>query len=284
MAGADDRLLSHRDSAAGQLQRHALRLLRDREGQPDALPTSVRFLFYELVQQGVIAKAAKGARRPDQNLQDAVLHLRARGLVPWHWIVDETRSLQHASFGASVADHVAALVDVARLDLWDGVPPPLILTESRSLSGVLSDLAARYLVPLAATNGQAAGFLHVEVAPHLVAGQRVLYLGDADLCGDQIEANTRRVLERLVGPLDWRRIAITAAQIAAHDLPVIQKTDRRYRGGRPHDAVETEALGQSLIVALVRDALDALLPEPLEDVLEREEAERARVHAALDRL
>jgi hypothetical protein len=129
-----------------------------------------------------------------------------------------------------------------------------------------------------------AGFLHNEIAPDLVAGQRVLYLGDFDLSGDQIEANTRRVLESQVGLLDWRRIAITAEQIQTYNLPVIQKTDRRYKGGRVHDAVETEALGQSFIVGLVRDTLDALLPEPLAVVLEREEAERDRIRAILDRL
>jgi hypothetical protein len=31
----------------------------------------------------------------------------------------------------------------------------------------------------------------------------VLYLGDYDLAGNQIEANTRRILEREVGPLNW---------------------------------------------------------------------------------
>jgi hypothetical protein len=34
----------------------------------------------------------------------------------------------------------------------------------------------------------------------------------------------------------------------------------------------------------VRDALDELLPEPLSDVLEREEAERERLAAILDGL
>jgi hypothetical protein len=52
---------------------------------------------------------------------------------------------------------------------------------------------------------------------------------------------------------------------------------------RPRTAVELEALGQRRIVALVREALDDLLPEPLDDVLVREDRERAAVAALLDR-
>src|SRR5215210_8368138 len=77
----------------------------------------------------------------------------------------------------------------ARIDLWGGDPPPLILCESRSLAGVLRDIARDYLCPIAATNGQAGGFLHTEIAP-LVAepgGRRVLYLGDLDLSGGHTE-------------------------------------------------------------------------------------------------
>ncbi len=107
----------------------------------------------------------------------------------------------------------------------------------------------------------------------------MLYLGDFDWQGGQIENNTRRVLEQLVGPLNWTRLAITAVQ--AEGLPAIRKPDRRYKPIRYHDAVETEALGQSEIVAIVRGQLDDLLPEPIGDVLERERQDREHVTSLL---
>src|SRR4029453_8466274 len=111
------------------------------------------------------------------------------------------------------------------------------------------------------------GFLHTEIAPILRLGQRILYLGDLDLSGGQIEANTRRVLEREVGLLAWERLALTQEQVDQYDLPVIEKHDWRYNDGRPHQAVETEALSQTIIVSIVRDRLKQLLPEPLATVL-----------------
>jgi hypothetical protein len=91
----------------------------------------------------------------------------------------------------SVKEGVLTLLPHIKLDPWRG-EVPLILTESRSLAGVLRNIASEYRVRIASTNGQVGGFLHTDVAPLLQQGARVLYLGDFDLCGGQIEANTRR--------------------------------------------------------------------------------------------
>jgi hypothetical protein len=280
--------LSAPETKAGRLQRACLEQLRLHEQQRNGLPTSVRFIFYELIQKGVIAKkpaGSKGGRRPDQDVAEAVFRLREEGLVPWEWIVDETRSIDSWRYASCVADFLKDTVGNARIDAWGGEPPPPILTESRSLAGVLRDLAYSYLVPITATNGQVGGFLRTDVAPALSPGQRVLYLGDFDWQGGQIEANTRKVLEELIGgALSWERIAIAEDQVQGNNLPVIRKPDRRYKPVRYHDAVETEALGQDFIVRIVRDHLDRLLPEPLADVREREEAQRRRVRAALAKI
>jgi hypothetical protein len=160
------------------------------------------------------------------------------------------------------------------------VVPPVILTESRATAGVLERVAGEYVCPIAGTAGQSgAGFLRTEIAPLLVAGQRVLYLGDLDRSGSDIEENTRRVLEGEVGPLAWLRLGMTDEQAQARNIEPIWKVDRR--DGRGHEAIEVEALGQAEVVALVRDALDALLPEPLADVLEREDLQRSAARAIL---
>lgn len=108
--------LSSPDTAKGKLQRAALAVLREHEAN-DELPTSVRFIFYELEQAGVVSKEKTGARRPDQNVTDAVMALREAGLIPWDWIVDNTRTLHAWRFAPSVAEFVADVVPIARIDL-----------------------------------------------------------------------------------------------------------------------------------------------------------------------
>jgi hypothetical protein len=70
-----------------------LALLHEHESD-GTIPTNARFLYYELVQRGHLSKERTGARRPDQNLHDALTDIREDGRVPWAWIVDETRSLE----------------------------------------------------------------------------------------------------------------------------------------------------------------------------------------------
>jgi hypothetical protein len=250
-----------------------------------SLPTSATFVFYELEGLGVVSKNPVNSRtgeprkRTDrQNVSDALMRLREDGTVPWQWISDETRSVSVWDYTDNVDDLVDDALTAGRLDLWNGNSPPLILTESRSLKGVLESLAFEYLAPIGATNGQTGGFLHTDVIPLLERGDRcVRYLGDLDHQGGQIEDNTRRVLVRELGrELDWQRLAITADQVAERGLTPVQKADRRYRPARVADAWEAEALGQETVVALVREHLDQLLPEPTADLRVREANQKQR--------
>jgi hypothetical protein len=68
-------------SKIGALRALVLDLLHEHEAD-GALPTSARFLYYELVQRGHLSKEKTGARRPDQDLHDALTDLRESGQVP----------------------------------------------------------------------------------------------------------------------------------------------------------------------------------------------------------
>src|SRR5215510_1555533 len=199
-------------SKNGALRDLLLGLLREHE-RDGTIPTNARFLFYELVQRGQLSKEKTGARRPDQNLHDALTDLREDGRIPWDWIVDETRSLDDYTGYPTVKQGVLSQLPYIGLDPWRG-RAPMSLTESRSLAGVLRHIVVEYRTRIASTNGQCGGFLRTDIAPALQPDDRVIYLGDLDLAGNQIEANTRRVLEREIGgELLWERLALTQEQV-----------------------------------------------------------------------
>ena len=259
--------------------RAALLELLEEHQRDGMLPTSNRFLFYELVQRGIVPKHSKNKRRADQDMNEALTELRESGQVPWDWIVDETRFLENHTGWPSIKDGLENLVDTIRLDPWAGCEP-LILTESRSLAGVLREICEEYCVQIASTNGQVGGFLHTKIGPMLRSGHNIFYLGDLDLAGGDIEANTKRVLEQKTELLFWERLALTEEQVDQYNLPVITKHDRRFNDGGAHEAVETEALSQAFIVEIVRNRLDAhlrFIPETLESVREREGMERTQI-------
>jgi hypothetical protein len=291
------------ETAIGALRLALLRRYRDHQAT-GMLPTNGRFLWYELEGERVVDKArARGhpgvtGKGIDQTLTEALTDLRETGIVPWVDIPDETRSVADYRGHQTILDGLLAGLDRIGLDPWSahGVLPPLILCESRSLAGVLQALAEEYRCLITSTNGQAAGHLHTQVAPLLpplrdeaeagaTGPRRVLYLGDWDDQGGQIEANARRVLARYPGYDEgaWERVALTEVKVRDHRLTPIMKTDRRYKAKGPQPAVETEALGQELITGLLRERLVALLPVSLEAVRLREQAERKALLAALRR-
>jgi hypothetical protein len=220
--------------------------------------------------------------------------LRKLGLVPWWWILDETREVTTWRFAASVYEYVLDSVELARIDCWGGKPAPLILCEARATKGVLERITGEYLCPITATGGQSAGHIVNEIVPLLTGNERqVLYIGDCEVGGpaDQIEANTRRYIEQHTGRTftaeTWTRVALTIEQVNRRPSLrrlAIDKLDKRCKPPRPYRAIECEAVGQVILERMLRARLDALLPEPLADVQVREERQRKKVRAALARL
>jgi hypothetical protein len=291
--------LSAPESKRGRLQQACLDLLQQHESD-GAIPTNGRFVFYELEQLGKIPKhyldehGRERARTPAQDVSDALMVLRRIGLVPWEWITDETRELTDWEYAPSVYQYVVNQQDYARIDCWAGEPPPLIICESRATKGVLERITGDYLCPITATNGQGGGFIVTDIVPKLVGNERqVLYIGDCEVGGpaDQIEDNTRRRIEehssRIFTPDTWSRVALTREQVNRNPRLrnlVIDKIDRRYKPPRPYQAIECEAVGQVALERMLRARLDALLPEPLTDVLVREEQQRTKIRRALARI
>ena len=288
--------LSAPDTKAGKLQRACLKLLREHE-RADTIPTNVTFLFYELEQRGILPKhyldadGRKRARTPRQDVSDATMRLRKLSLVPWWWIVDESRDVEIWRFARTVYEYAIDSVKHGRIDCWGGKPAPLILCESRATKGVLSRIAAECLAPIGATGGMAGGYLVNNIAPLLEGNERkVLYVGDHEVGGpgDQIEANSKRYLEqhasRTFTTRNWTRVALTQEQVDANPRLlelVITKTDAR--SGRRYEAVECEAVGQAELEQMLRRRLSSLLPEPLKRVRMREDRQRRAVAVLLRR-
>jgi hypothetical protein len=90
--------------------------------------------------------------------------IRENGRVPWDWIVDETRSLDDYTGSSSIKQGMLDVLPGITLDPWRR-RAPMVLTESRSLAGVLRSPVANYAARVSATNGQCGGHLRTEIAP-----------------------------------------------------------------------------------------------------------------------
>jgi hypothetical protein len=173
--------LSKLDSKKGRVQRACLELMRQHEAD-GSIPTNGRFVYYEIIQHGILPKhyfdedGRKKARQPAADVTEALTVLRKLGLIPWIWIEDETREIAEWLFAPTVAEYVKDAVKRARIDAWAGKPAPLIICESRATKGVLEHVAREYLAPIAPTNGQCGGFLRTDIIPKLRDNERVKHL------------------------------------------------------------------------------------------------------------
>jgi hypothetical protein len=114
-------------------------------------------------------------------------------------------------------------------------------------------------------------------------GQVVLAVVDLDKVGEDIARSAWERLEKRSGyALDWRRLALTEQQVDEYGITMVPRVDRRETvNPQTRLVAETEALGAETIREIVRDALDALLPEPLVRVQGRERRQRQAVHRRL---
>jgi hypothetical protein len=75
----------------------------------------------------------------------------------------------------------------------------------------------------------------------------------------------------------WGELCECWLQLSAASDP--KGISGRFKDGGAHEAVETEALRQQIIIEILRNQLDELLPEPLSTVQERADKQRARLRA-----
>ena len=91
--------------------------------QDGTIPTSSRFLYYELEGWNdgygiLVSKVKTGARRTDQALIEALTALRESGDVPWDWIVDETRHVESLWRPKTVVEFLEGCLNQAKIDPW----------------------------------------------------------------------------------------------------------------------------------------------------------------------
>ena len=197
------------------------------------LPTSGRFLFYELVQAGVVSKVHTGARRPDQNLLDALTHLREAGLVPWDWIVDETRELtwyRTAPQRGRIRARRGRLRFPRPLGGRACTADPVRITFTGRGIG---EYRRAVRVPDSIHQRPVPRVPDLEGGTGTGARPAGALLGDWDWCGHQIEEHSRRTLLEhsdirparrlrrapLASGEGWERVALTAEQVRENDLP-----------------------------------------------------------------
>lgn len=211
-------------------------------------PISLRHIYYELIEAGILRKTRSDYVTFIRIATDA----RRAGLLPYEWIIDETRVSGCVPWRQEKPPAIMAEVfptiygSVYEPDVWQFVEPSRhveLWCETRGMAGALAPTAREYGVGTTATGGMSSLALAYEAHQKMMESDGthkiIFYVGDADDHGWKIERHIRAEFdETFAVPIDWRRLALTEAEAAergAENPEVIPIDEMRQR---VRDAIE----------------------------------------------
>jgi hypothetical protein len=191
-----------------------------------AQPITGRGIGYKLFTSGLIPSVARSEM---QRVYRLLKEAREEGIIPWEWIVDETRELERVSTWANPAAYARAVAKSYRRDFWNQQPVRCeVWSEKGTVRGVLGPVLDNYAVGFRVMHGFSGATTVHDVAEdddgrYLI----VLYVGDFDPSGMYMsEEDLPNRLAKYDGDhVMLERIALARAHVRG--LPSFPATDKR---------------------------------------------------------
>lgn len=232
-------------------------------------PTTVRSVCYQLFIKRLIKSMSKGETN---KVGTQLVWAREEGLIPWEWIVDETREAERISTWDKPEDIINAAVRGYRKDYWQMQDNRVeVWSEKGTIRGTLAPVLKRYGVTFRVMHGYGSATALHEIAEETAENDKpltVLYVGDWDPSGLQMsEIDLPDRLDRYGGQAEIVRVALTDIDVAdGTDLPcfeaVTKIADSRYKWfvqNYGHRCWEVDALSPVVLRQRVEGEIVALL-------------------------
>jgi hypothetical protein len=191
-----------------------------------AQPITGRGVGYKLFTANLIASMAKSEM---QRVYRLLREARERGIIPWDWIVDETRSIERVSTWSNPAEYAETVARSYRRDFWDQQPHRIqVWSEKGTVRGVLAPVLDEYAVGFLPVHGfSSATTVHDIAEDYDGRDLIVLYVGDYDPSGMFMsEADLPARFAKYDGDhIKLQRIALTRRQVSG--LPSFPASDKR---------------------------------------------------------
>jgi hypothetical protein len=250
-------------------------------------PASVRAACYRLFVQKLIADMSKCSTN---KVGKQLVYAREEGIVPWEWIVDETREIERVQCWRDLEHHLDDFCKEHLKDPWEDQPERLVVVSEKgtvrgTLWPVLEELRVKFLVAHGYFGATTAHDL-AEMSREHNRPTRAIYVGDFDPSGLHMsEIDLPQRLKRYGGDVQITRIAITEDDVfhdGFPDFPASDKSkDSRYRWFTENHGtrcVEVDAMSPPELRERVRKAILAHIDgDAWERSLEIEQEELAEI-------
>jgi hypothetical protein len=234
-------------------------------------PATVRAVCYRLFVAGLIDSMEK---RNTSRVSVQLTWAREQGIIPWEWIVDETREAEYIPSWEDPNAFAQSVSRQYRKDNWSQQDVRIeVWSEKGTMRGTLAPVLQEYGVTFRVMHGFTSASCAHDVAKMIARESRrrfvVYYIGDWDPSGLFMseEDLPNRLAAYGAEPDEFIRLALTKADVEYGTLPSFhveeKRKDPRYRWFREHyghrcwevDALSPADLRNSLD-AVIRDQID----------------------------
>lgn len=232
----------------------------------DIQPASVRAVCYRLFVAGVIRDMSKAST---QRVSEQLVYARENRIIPWAWIVDETREAERQNLWDDPSEILDAAVRSYRKDYWLDQPEWVeVWSEKGTVRGTLAPVLHKFGVTFRVMHGYGSATAINAVAEETRRSEQpmtILYVGDHDPSGLHMALeDLPKRLFRYGANATIHRLAVTADD--GRDLPSFDAAskvnDARYKwymerfGPR---CWELDALPPPVLRDRVAEAINGLL-------------------------
>lgn len=252
-------------------------------------PMSSRQVAYQLVPHVI-----ENTESEKERVGRVIVQMRREGLIPYRRIVDRTRARHQRASWDGVLDIMESAAAGYRRNLWADQPIiPMVALEKRALEGVFSTVVDEYGVSLwtfGGYNSESFDFEFAEAITDITDTGRsvvIIYFGDHDPSGLDIERATVERLRRFGAQFEWQRVGLLAEDFDAFNLArvPVKPTDTRAKvflskfGDR---AAEVDALPPDILGRRIRAAVETFIePTAWESLRAAEAAEKEALETVM---
>jgi len=198
-------------------------------------PATVRAVCYQLFVRGLLADMSKASTN---RVGAQLVYAREEGLIPWSWIVDETREAERVPSWEDPPAYSRAVKRSYRRDRWALQRVRVeVWSEKGTVRGTLAPVLEEYGISFRVMHGYASATTVHEIAAEDAGDARAfiaLYVGDWDPSGLHMsEVDLPRRLKEYGAALYLQRVALTEQDVLDPSLPSFladtKRQDPRWR-------------------------------------------------------
>ncbi len=253
---------------------------------PENQPATVRQVFYQAVNRGLVEKTENAC---DCTIGRLLIAMRRDGTIEYEAITDGTREIDELGGYSSIAQMLNLQLRYYHRERWDTQPFYVAVhLEKGTLAALFQKVTRKWHVPLLVTHGFSSLTFAHEVGEAIEGEDKPAYVysfTDCDPSGEKVSTAFEKDIRESSGDIDltFKRVCLSHEQVKKWRLPTRPTKESTHSRGFEGDSCELDAIPPKQLLKLIESCiLQHLDREVWDDVLELERSEKAELREFIE--